>query len=147
MIDFYLSAKAFHVIAVVAWMAGLFYLPRLFVYHAKSTVGGAVSEQLKIMERRLAKAIMLPAAVAAWIAGLLTAWLGGMLWPMPLWLAVKFAVVVILTLFHGLLEYHRHQFAGDLRLHGDRYFRGINEVPTLLLVVIVVLVIVRPFEA
>jgi len=147
MADFYLVAKAVHVIAVIAWMAGLFYLPRLFVYHAKSTVGEAVSEQFKIMERRLAKAIMLPAAVAAWIAGLLTGWLGGVLWPMPLWLAVKFAAVVVLSLFHGLLEHHRQQFAGDLRLCGERYFRIINEVPTLLLVVIVVLVIVRPFEA
>jgi putative membrane protein len=90
---------------------------------------------------------MLPAAVAAWIAGLLTAWLGGILWPMPLWLAMKFTAVVALTLFHGLLEHHRRQFAGDLRLYGDRYFRIINEVPTLLLVVIVVLVIVRPFAA
>ena len=76
MADAYLWSKALHVIAVVAWMAGLFYLPRLFVYHAKSAVGGAVSEQFKVMERRLAKAIMLPAAVAAWSAGLLTAWLG-----------------------------------------------------------------------
>lgn len=145
MADAYLWSKALHVIAVVAWMAGLFYLPRLFVYHAKSAVGGAVSEQFKVMESRLAKAIMLPAAVVAWIAGLLAAWLGGILWPMPLWLAMKFAAVVALTLFHGLLERHRRRFARDLRLHSDRYFRIINEVPSLLLVVIVILVIMRPF--
>ena len=145
MADAYLWSKALHVIAVVAWMAGLFYLPRLFVYHAKSAVGGAVSEQFKIMERRLAKAIMLPAAVAAWIAGLLTAWFGGALWPMPLWLAVKFTAVVALTIFHGLLERHRRRFADDLRLYGERYFRIINEVPSVLLVVIVIMVIVRPF--
>jgi putative membrane protein len=128
-------------------MAGLFYLPRLFVYHAGAPVGGQVSEQFKIMERRLARAIMLPAAVVAWLVGLLTAWFGGILWPMPLWFAVKFSAVVILSLFHGLLERHRREFAHDVRLHNDRYFRFINEVPTLLLVVIVVMVIVRPFQA
>lgn len=145
MADAYLWSKALHVIAVVAWMAGLFYLPRLFVYHAKSAVGGAVSEQFKVMESRLAKAIMLPAAVVAWIAGLLAAWLGGALWPVPMWFVVKFAAVVALTLFHGLLERHRRRFAHDLRLHSNSYFRIINEVPSLLLVVIVTMVIVRPF--
>jgi putative membrane protein len=145
MADAYVWAKAVHVIAVVAWMAGLFYLPRLFVYHAASAIGGPVSEQFKIMERRLAKVIMLPAGLLAWIAGLLTAWLGVLLWPMPLWLVVKFATVVVLTLFHGLLERHRYEFARDLRLRSGRYFRIINEVPTLLLVIIVIMVIVRPF--
>jgi protoporphyrinogen IX oxidase len=145
MADAYLWSKALHVIAVIAWMAGLFYLPRLFAYHAKSAVGGALSEEFKIMERRLAEAIMMPAAVTAWFAGLLTAWLGGILWPMPLWLAVKFIAVVVLTIFHGLLEKHRRQFAGDLRRHTERYFRIVNEIPTLLLVAIVIMVIVRPF--
>jgi putative membrane protein len=145
MAELYLWAKAVHVIAVVAWMAGLFYLPRLFVYHAEAPVGGELSEQFKIMERRLAAAIMLPAAVAAWIAGLLTAWLGGVLWPVPAWFVVKIAAVVILSVFHGLLERHRREFVRDVRLHGCRYFRLINEVPTLLLVAIVIMVIVRPF--
>ncbi|MGQ0484693.1 MAG: protoporphyrinogen oxidase HemJ [Hyphomicrobiales bacterium] len=145
MADFYLWAKAVHVIAVVAWMVGLFYLPRLFVYHAASAPSGEVSEQFKIMERRLAEAIMVPAAVTSWLAGLLTAWLGGILWPMPLWLAVKLTTVLVLSIFHGMLERNRRQFARDLRPHGALYFRIVNEVPTLLLVVIVVMVIVRPF--
>ncbi len=145
MAELYLWAKAVHVIAVVAWMAGLFYLPRLFVYHARAPVGGELSEQFKIMERRLTSAIMLPAAVAAWLAGLLAAWLGGVLWPVPAWFVVKIAAVVILSVFHGLLERHRREFVRDLRLRGGRYFRLINEVPTLLLVAIVIMVIVRPF--
>ncbi len=145
MTDFQSWAKAAHVMAVVAWMAGLFYLPRLFVYHANASVGGQVSEQFKIMERRLAKAIMLPAAAAAWLAGLLAAWFGDLLWPMPLWFAVKLVAVAILSLFHGLLEWHRLELARDLRLRSERYFRIINEVPTLLLVVIVIMVIIRPF--
>jgi len=147
MAEAYLWSKAVHVIAVVAWMAGLFYLPRLFVYHAGAAVSSGLSEQFKVMEGRLANAIMLPAAVASWLAGLVTAWLGGLLWPMPAWFAVKLAAVVILSLFHGLLERHRREFRRDLRLHGDHYFRLINEVPTLLLVTIVIMVIVRPFQA
>lgn len=145
MAEIYLWTKALHVIAVVAWMAGLFYLPRLFVYHAGAVATGPVSELFKIMERRLANAIMLPAALVSWLAGLLTAWQAGILWPMPVWFEVKFAAVLVLSLFHGLLERHRRQFARDLRPHGERYFRVINEVPTLLLVVIVVMVILRPF--
>lgn len=145
MTDAYLWSKAVHVIAVIAWMAGLLYLPRLFVYHAKSAVGGAVSEQFKIMEERLARMIMLPAAVTAWLAGLLTGWLIGDLYSPPLWLAAKLVCVVLLTLYHGLLERHRREFARDARLHTERYFRFVNEVPTLLLVVIVVMVVVRPF--
>ena len=147
MAEAYLWAKAVHVMAVIAWMAGLFYLPRLFVYHAGAPVGGELSEQFKIMEWRLAIAIMVPAAVAAWLAGLLTAWLGGFPWPMPVWFVVKIAAVVILSVFNGLLERHRREFGRDLRLYGGRYFRLINEVPTLLLVVIVIMVIVRPFQA
>lgn len=145
MADAYLWSKAVHVIAVVAWMAGLLYLPRLFVYHAKSAVGGAVSEQFKIMEERLARMIMLPAAVTAWLAGLLTGWLSGDLYSPPPWLVVKLACVVLLSLYHGLLERHRREFVRDARLQTERYFRFVNEVPTLLLVVIVVMVIVRPF--
>jgi putative membrane protein len=141
----FLWLKAGHVIAVIAWMAGLFYLPRLFVYHAAAPVGGPVSEQFKIMERRLAKAIMLPAAIAAWILGFGVAYAGGYLPGNPGWLWAKLVLVGVMTAYHALLIRHLGEFGQDLRLHGERYFRILNEVPTLLLIAIVILVVVRPF--
>ncbi len=145
MADFYLWLKALHVIAVISWMAGLFYLPRLFVYHADSESGGALSAQFKIMEYRLARYIMLPAALAAWAFGIATALSSNNLWMMPTWLIAKLIAVVALTGFHVLLVMHLREFSADRRVHGSRYFRMINEVPTVLLIVIVILVVVKPF--
>lgn len=145
MSEFYLWLKALHIIAVVAWMAGLFYLPRLFVYHASSEPGSAISEKFKIMEVRLARTIMLPAGVAAWALGLATAAQSGDLRVMPDWLVAKLALVVMLTGFHALLEKHQLEFRLERRIRGERYFRLINEIPTVLLVLIVVMVVVRPF--
>jgi putative membrane protein len=143
--ELYLWLKSLHIVAVIAWMAGLFYLPRLYVYHAATEIGGAISEQFKVMERRLTLAIMRPAGITAWAAGLATAWVSGDLSSMPAWLAVKLALVVGLTAFHLLLEYHGRNFQSDIRYHGQRYYRLINEVPTVLLIAIVVMVVVRPF--
>jgi protoporphyrinogen IX oxidase len=145
MSDSYSLFKALHLIADFAWMAGLFYLPRLFVYHSKAPVGGETSELFKVMERRLLAAIMRPAALAAWVFGLLTAWYGGVFTSGGGWWHVKFASVVLLTAFHGLLESHKAQFARDERLRSERYFRVINEVPTLLLIVIVLMAVLKPF--
>ena len=142
----YLWLKAFHVISVVAWMAALFYLPRLFVYHADAGVGSPVSEQFKIMERRLSKAIMLPAAVASWFFGVLTGWSGGFFEDMPAWLAIKLGLVVILTAVHVWLAGQVSAFQSDKRPFSNRTYRIVNEVPTLLLIGIVVLVIVKPFD-
>src|SRR5688572_21428785 len=128
--DVYLWSKAIHVIAVIAWMAGLLYLPRLFVYHAAAEVGGPVSEQLKVMERRLASAIMRPAALLAWLSGVATAWLATLFSPMPAWLMAKLAAVAALTIFHGILESHLREFARDLRRRREGYFRIVNEIPT-----------------
>ena len=143
--DAFLWLKALHIIAVVAWMAGLFYLPRLFVYHSKSRPGDALSEQFKIMEHKLSRVIMLPSAAATWIFGIAAAWVSGDLNPMPSWLIVKLGAVVCLTGFHALLDMHRRKFYADARKWSERYFRIINEVPTVLLVVIVILVVVKPF--
>lgn len=144
MSDFYLWLKAFHIIAVFAWMAGLFYLPRIFVYHARSEPGGVISEQFKIMEYRLARTIMLPAGVVAWALGLATAARSGDLTLMPNWLLGKLVFVVMLTGFHVLLERYRLEFWRDRRIRGERYFRLINEIPTVLLVLIVLMVVVKP---
>jgi putative membrane protein len=142
MAGYYLWIKAAHVIAVIAWMAGLFYLPRLFVYHCKAEAGSALSETFKVMERRLLKAIMTPAMIASWILGLLLVHvLGGV----PGWLAVKLAAVAALSGFHMMLARYARQFGEDQRPRDERYFRIINEAPTLLLIIIVVMVIVKPF--
>lgn len=143
----YLWLKSLHVISVIAWMAGLFYLPRLFVYHADAVIGSEISQQFKIMEGRLAKAIMLPAAIASWIFGVLTAWTGGFLeGGMPGWLISKLALVVMLTAVHVWLAGQVRAFQADKRPYSNRTYRIVNEVPTLLLIGIVVLVIVKPFD-
>jgi len=136
--------KALHVISVVAWMAGMLYLPRLFVYHAGAAAGSQLSETCKIMERRLMRAIMLPAALATWFFG------GIMLALNPAllhegWLMVKLVMVALMTGIHHAMIGWRKAFAEDRNTKSDRYFRIANELPTLLLIVIVIMVIVRPF--
>ena len=137
--------KAFHLIAVIAWMAGLFYLPRLFVYHHQVAVGGAESELFKVMERRLLRAIMNPAMIVAWLLGITLVltpgavdWHGG-------WWHLKLLSVVLMTAFHMVLAKARKGFLADGRPKTERYWRAMNEVPTVLMIVIVVMVIVKPF--
>jgi protoporphyrinogen IX oxidase len=139
----YLWIKAFHVIAVIAWMAGMLYLPRLFVYHCEAQLGSIQSETFKIMERRLLKAIINPAMIATWILGLILVWQGG--WITSGWLHAKLALVLGLSAVHGMLSKQVRIFAADQNTRPVRYFRIINEVPTLLMVGIVILVIVKPF--
>lgn len=135
--------KAFHIMAVIAWMAGLFYLPRLFVYHADAKHGSELSETFKVMERRLLRAIMLPASVAVWISGPLLGWLQGML--MDPWLHAKLVLVGLLTWYHHVLAGYRKDFAADRNVRSARFYRIINEIPTVLMIGIVVLVIIKPF--
>jgi protoporphyrinogen IX oxidase len=139
----YLWIKALHVIAVIAWMAGMFYLPRLFVYHADVAIGSDTSELFKVMERRLLRVIINPAMVLSWLFGLWLAWsgfgfVGG-------WLHMKFAAVLALSIFHGYLSKAAWDFANDRNVRTSRYWRLMNEVPTLLMTVIVILVILKPF--
>lgn len=141
----FLWLKALHIVAVVAWMAGLLYLPRLYVYHEDAAAGSEVSELFKIMERRLLRAIMTPAAIATWAFGFLTAWSGGYQIAVPGWLIVKVLLVCGMTVLHVLLARWRVEFAEDRRGRGARFYRLINEAPTVLLIGIVVLVVVRPF--
>jgi len=134
--------KALHVITVIAWFAGLFYLPRLFVYHADAKPGSELSETLKVMERRLLRIIMNPAMIAVWITGPWLAWVEGVY--MDGWLHAKFALVVLLTGFHHALGRWRTDFAADRNTHLAKFYRVANEVPTLLLVAIVILAVVKP---
>jgi putative membrane protein len=139
----YLWIKAFHVIAVIAWMAGMLYLPRLFVYHCDAAKGSVQSETFKVMERRLLKAIINPAMIVAWVLGLYLAWDGG--WFRSGWLHGKLALVLGLSAVHGLYARWVRDFAADRNTRPARFYRVWNEVPTLLLVGIVILVIVKPF--
>lgn len=141
--DLYLWIKAIHVIAVIAWMAGMLYLPRLFVYHCEVPKGSDQSELFKVMEKRLLTVIINPAMMIAWILGLWLAWEGfgfnaG-------WLHVKLAAVVALSAFHGYLSRSVRDFAADRNDKTSRHWRMMNEIPTILMIIIVIMVIVKPF--
>lgn len=137
--------KAFHVIAIIAWMAGLLYLPRLFVYHAQSKTGFEQSETFKVMERRLLRYITTPAMLASWVLGLALAFSGVIDWSKDGWFHAKLFLVLLLSAYHGLLAKWTKDFALDRNTHSARFYRIANEVPTLLMILIVILVVVRPF--
>ncbi len=139
----YLWIKALHVLAMVAWMAGMLYLPRLFVYHAAAGVGTPQAETFKVMERRLLRAIMNPAMIVVWLTGPWLAWSGG--WYRDGWLHAKILLVVLLSGCHGFLAASTKRFAADANTRQPRFFRILNEVPTVLLIGIIALVIVKPF--
>ena len=141
----YLWVKVLHVLAVISWMAGLFYLPRLFVYHAENIDKVELTSTFKVMERRLLKAIMRPAGLVSVFTGLWLIWLGNWYGPVPVWLWVKLAFILAMLGVHGLLEMHAGRFREDRETKPGRYFRIINEIPTVLLIGIVIFVIVKPF--
>ncbi len=141
--DGYLWFKAIHVIAIIAWMAGMLYLPRLFVYHCEVEPGSPESERFKVMEYRLMRVIINPAMVAAWIFGLLSAsaidaWSDG-------WFHAKLLLVILMQVAHAALSRWRKAFAQDRNTHSARFYRWVNEVPTVLMIGIVILVVVKPF--
>ncbi len=140
----YLIVKTCHVISVISWLAGLLYLPRLFVYHCNTAIGSELSETLKIMERRLLWAIMNPAMIATWIFGI---WLV-VLVPSYLsepWFHIKITAVFVMTLLHHVMGRWRLAFAEDRNIHTSKYFRIANELPTLGMLIIVSMVILKPF--
>jgi putative membrane protein len=135
--------KALHVIAVIAWMAGMLYLPRLFVYHCAADIGSIQSETFKVMERRLLKVIINPAMIVAWLVGLWLAWRAG--WFAAPWFHVKLALALAMSGVHGMLSRYVRDFAADRRRKSQKFFRILNEVPTVLMILIVILVVVKPF--
>ena len=139
--------KALHIIAVIAWMAGMLYLPRLFVYHVGSVSGSAQSETFKIMERRLLKAIMTPSMLIVWVLGIwLLLWNGAdSAFLREGWMHSKLLLVLIMTGIHGWFAGMVRAFANDRNTKTGGFFRVINEVPTVLMIVIVILVVVKPF--
>jgi putative membrane protein len=135
--------KALHVVAVIAWMAGMLYLPRLFVYHCDAETGSAQSETFKVMERRLLRAIINPAMIVTWVAGLYLAWAGH--WFSASWLHTKLFLVLVLSAVHGFFARFVKDFASDRNRFSKGFYRIINEVPALLMIGIVILVVVKPF--
>lgn len=140
--DWYMWIKALHVISVIAWMAGMLYLPRLFVYHCAAAPGSELSDTLKVMERRLLRAIMNPAMIAVWIFGGLMFWVQD--WSQG-WLHAKLALVAGLTVVHHVFALWRKDFATDRNRRPARFYRMWNEVPTILMIGAVIMVIVKPF--
>ena len=137
--------KTAHIVSVVAWMAGLLYLPRLFVYHADAAPGSHTAETFKLMERRLLRGIMNPAMIATYIFGIALAATPGLVdWSMG-WMWVKLAGVAGLTVYHHLLGRWHKEFAEDRNRRRARFYRFVNEVPTLILILIVVMVVAKPF--
>ncbi|WP_136621616.1 MULTISPECIES: protoporphyrinogen oxidase HemJ [Mesorhizobium] len=141
--SFYPWAKAVHILAVISWMAGMLYLPRLLVYHADAEKGSAQSETFKVMERRLLRGIINPAMIVTWVFGLWLAWKGfgfqgG-------WLHAKIGAVLLLSAVHGYLAGAVRKFARDGNEKPARHWRMVNEIPTLLMIAIVILVVVKPF--
>ncbi|MEO3427842.1 protoporphyrinogen oxidase HemJ [Pelagibius sp. CAU 1746] len=139
----YLWVKAVHILAVISWMAGFLYLPRLFVYHCQAEPGSVQSETFKVMERRLLRGIMNPSMILAWGLGLMLmmnieAWHGG-------WFHVKASLLVVLTVLHMMAARWRKAFEADANRHSERFYRIMNEVPAVLMVGIVVLAVVKPF--
>jgi putative membrane protein len=141
----YLWIKSLHVISLIAWMAGLFYLPRLYVYHTQVAPGTAESERFKVMERLLLKAIMNPALIATWLFGILLVLTPGVIDWSAGWWHTKLLCVVLMTGFQGALGRWRRGFLEDRNRLSERFFRIVNEVPTILMIVIVIMVIVKPF--
>jgi len=141
--NLYLTLKAIHVIAVISWMVGLLYLPRLFVYHVENNSAES-SKIFKVMEKRLMKIIMNPAMIVTWLSGLSVLWIIGFNNIFSLWLSIKFLFVIVLSGYHGFLSKCLKDFESDRNKRSSKFFRVINEIPTIILIIIVFLVIFKP---
>lgn len=135
--------KALHIIAVISWMAGMLYLPRLYVYHVNARQGSELSETLKVMERRLLRFIINPAMIASWVFGVWMLATNTALLHQP-FMHAKLGCVILMQIVHAFLARYRRAFAQDRNTHSARFFRILNEAPTLLMVIIVIMIIVRP---
>jgi putative membrane protein len=145
LIPLYPWVKAFHVVAVIAWLSGLFYLPRLYVYHCETVRGSVESERFKVMERRLLRQIMTPAMIATWCLGLLLVLTPGVIDWHAGWWHVKLTSVILMSGAHGAMSKWRREFLEDRNTRSPRFYRIANEIPTVLMLIIVIMVIVKPF--
>lgn len=144
---YYLWIKALHIISVISWMAGMLYLPRLFVYHASAAKGSELSETLKIMERKLLRLIINPAMIASWLFGglLFAYYIENDMLKTAGWLHTKMTLLVLMQIVHAMLANARRKFAEDRNTKSHVYYRWLNEAPTVLMIAIVILAIVKPF--
>ena len=142
--NYYLLFKSLHLIAVISWMAGLLYLPRIFVYHVEKNTEKNTSETFKIMERRLMFYIMTPAMILSWFFGILLILINGISITLNLWVQAKLFLVVLLTIYHLFLGYYLRKFALDENEKRAKFFRIINEIPTILLILIIFVIIYKP---
>ena len=140
----YLLLKSIHLIAVISWMAGLLYLPRIFVYHAEKEKNKEISETFKIMERRLMIYIMNPAMILSWIFGLMLIFSHGMEIHLVLWIQLKLLLVILLTIYHFFLARYLKKFAINENKKTSKFFRIINEIPTVLLILVIFIIIYKP---
>ena len=142
--NYYLLFKSLHLIAVISWMAGLLYLPRIFVYHAENNTEKNTSKIFKIMERRLMFYIMTPAMILSWFFGIFLILINEISITLNLWVQTKLFLVVLLTIYHLFLGYHLRKFALDENKKSAKFFRIINEIPTILLILIIFVIIYKP---
>ena len=142
--NYYLLFKSLHLIVVISWMAGLLYLPRIFVYHAEKNIEKNISETFKIMERRLMYFIMTPAMILSWATGIALILINGISITLSLWVQIKLFLVVLLTIYHLFLGYYLRKFALDENEKRAKFFRIINEIPTVLLILIIFIIIYKP---
>lgn len=145
LLEHYEWLRALHIIAVMSWMAGMLYLPRLFVYHAEPGIDSKTSETFKVMERRLMKFIMSPAMGVSWILGLAMLYANPGMMEGQGWMHAKLTLVVLMSGAHGMLSSHLKKFANDENTKSPKFFRIINEIPTVLMIFIVILAVVQPF--
>ncbi len=143
--NYYEWFKALHIIAVICWMVGLFYLPRLFVYHSKVQIGSEMDKTFQIMERKLLRIIMNPAMIFSIVFGLLNAKIYGF-GALGLWFHIKMTSVLLLVLFHAFLSRQRRAFEAGKNIYSEKFYRIINEVPTLCMIVAIIMVVIKPFE-
>ena len=143
--DYFVWYKTFHVISVISWMAAMFYLPRIFVYHTKTEKGSEMDKTFQLMEKRLLRIIMTPAMLSTYIFGLLTAYVYGLV-ALGIWFHIKMLAVLGLTIMHGLCAKWVKDFAKGENKHSENFYRIANEIPTILMILAVIMVIVKPFE-
>ncbi|MBN8512254.1 MAG: protoporphyrinogen oxidase HemJ [Rickettsiales bacterium] len=143
--DYFMWYKAIHVISVISWMAAMFYMPRLFVYHTKADVGSEMDKTFQVMEYKLQKIIMTPAMITTYIFGIIIAYIYGFV-ALGVWFHIKMFAVLVLTGMHGMFSKWRKDFAAGQNKHSEKFYRIINEIPVIFMVIAVVMVIVKPFE-
>ncbi|MCC8416851.1 MAG: protoporphyrinogen oxidase HemJ [Rickettsia endosymbiont of Gnoriste bilineata] len=145
MASYYLWFKAFHLISAISWMVGLLYLPRLYVYHSRVAVGSESDKTFQLMESKLLRIIMNPAMISTYTLGIINSYIYGLV-ALGTWFYIKMTVVLCITIFHGLLSRWQNNFVDGKNNHSEKFYRMVNEVPALLMIIAVIMVIVKPFD-